>query len=276
MAELVASLAMEVVHRIVEQTEKLAATDEAAKRIMVLVRNMGFTIEEAMERGVFRSLSLENTKRNLDIVLAKLRELESWITEYNNAGKKKGRLARLRDYFYAGKNLEQLKSLSQELDGAFRRMDLSLSLEVCAGVKDLVEHQSDIAQDVFQLIQQHSGNPDDRNLAQTIANKTKIAMDEVKQELSSNMGYLRRMDDNVQFMKLQLGDLVEAVQRIQEGMNERLNSAQREDMATCLELAPFSVTEWVNERLGMCTHVKFTSVYTYMYVRYLFEKRLTP
>ncbi len=226
----------------------MAATDETAKKLLNIVKNVFYALEEARERGMFRT-ALESTCRNINTVYLKLQELQTWITNYNNEGRTKGMLRRFRDYFYAGDNLNQLNSLSMELDAAFKNMHMSLSLEVCAGVKDLVDHQSSIAKEVFGMIQQHSGRPDDHALAEFIAKKTNIAVQVVKQELVTNMEYLRRVVDDVAHIKSRMDALTCMLEKALLLKAEGL-AAPPSNIEQCLELAPFGVSEWVEKWRG--------------------------
>lgn len=251
MAETAASLSIQCAMILVQQLQKMGEVDTTAKYLESTLRSITYTLEEAQKRGTFRGAP-ESTCRNISIVHEKLQELQSWVTDYQNTGKTKGMLARLRDYWYAGQHLDKLKKLSLELDQAFKDMHLCLSLEICAGVKDLVEHQSSVAKEVFEMIQRHSGSSNDLKLAQAIANKTDIALENVKQELTSNMDQLRRVDANVAHIK----DKTDAILRLLENqMNAFIAlpfAAPQSDFERCLEPAPFSIAEWTDKGHGKC------------------------
>ena len=246
MAETAASLAIGLVSALIRQLQTMAAADATARKFLQLVKNVAYTLQGAQERGAFRS-SPGSILQNLKILHSALQRLEKWINDYNHAGRTKGRLARMRDYFYAGKNLEELNNLCKEIDDAIKCLDLSLNLEICAGVKDLVEQQSGVAREVFDMIQKHSGSADDRELAEAIAKKTDIAIDDVKQELKSSIEQLRIVDDNVK----KILAMVEGLYFLQvKSANVAPGISESEDVAQSLELAPFSVAEWVDERHG--------------------------
>jgi hypothetical protein len=247
MAETAATLSIELLKALVNRLDVLATTDETAKRLLQMTKSMSYTLEEARDQGTFKNAT-SCTRQNVEKLCDAIKGLQSWIDEYNNAGKTKGKLRRLRDYFYAGNNLNTLKALSKELDQAFKSLNLSLNLEVCAGVKDLVQQQFFLAKEVVGIIQQHSGSPDDWQLAETIAKKTNIAFENVKQELASNMDYLKKVDANVALIK----DQLEAIYNLLEAkLNLGPEVGMPDDIANLLEMAPFSKSEWVKEKNGM-------------------------
>jgi hypothetical protein len=244
MAETVASLAISLANALINRVRAMAAVDDAAKKLLEIVKSLCYTLEEARERGTFRS-SASSTYQYISTVHSKLQDLELWITNYHNAGKSRGMLRRMRDYFFAGSNLEELQGLSQDLDHAFKCLNLSLSLEISAGVKELVQQQSSIAQQVVGIIQQHSGKADDHELAEIIAKKTNFAIDSVKHELATGIQDLR---GDVGYIREKVDKLC---QLLEANMNVTAQgTAPPDDVAHCLELAPFSKSEWVNERHG--------------------------
>ena len=146
----VVSLCLECVRALVDQYNKLRSTDSAANDIAKLVENLGYVLEEAREQGLFKAPS-ESIRRNLENVHRWLGELDAWTKQYINAGKK-GKLARMRDYFCAGDNLEHLQRLSAGLDAALQGMDLALKMHMCAGIKAIIEEQRSLENRVSQFV----------------------------------------------------------------------------------------------------------------------------
>jgi hypothetical protein len=245
MAELAASAAISMALALKSQFDKMCEADSTAKSLYGLVRNVAYTLQDALNRKVFASPS-SNTLLNIEIVHSRLAELNQWISNYMQAGKTKGILRRLRDYFLAGGNLDELNRLSVELDGAMRCLGLALNMETCAGVQRLIQRQSTVAQHVFHIVQQHSGKSDDPHLAEKIAKLTNMAISDVKKELAENMQLFRRVDDNVQDIKSMLQKLI---LRVESNKKQERDSMEPEDLQGCLELAPFGNLEWV-ERGG--------------------------
>jgi hypothetical protein len=153
MAEELASAAISMALALKNQFDKMSETDSTAQSLCDLVRNVAYTLQDALGRHVFASTS-PNTLHHIQIVHSRLADLNQWISNYMHAGKTKGLLQRLRDYFYAGGNLDELNRLSLELDCALQCLDLSLNMQICAGVQRLIQLQSTVAQNVFHIVQQ--------------------------------------------------------------------------------------------------------------------------
>jgi len=247
MADIAASFAIQIAGALVQQLRSMAEVDEASKKLLSIVENICYALDDAQRRGAFRSAT-DSTMGNIARLRQLLEELQAWVNNYNHAGKTKGMLARMRDYFCAGKDLDKLSSLGEELDRAFKSLHLSLNLEICAVVKDLVVQQSGVAREVFQMIQQHSGTPNDSKLAEAIARKTNIAIENVRHELASSMECLRRVDDKLAHIR----DRVDALTRLLEAnMGLENFTAPLNGIEHNLEYAPFGVSEWVEKRQGM-------------------------
>jgi hypothetical protein len=251
--ELAATTAMSLVAALIHQLNAMAEVDEVSKRLKAIVKNLEYALEGARERGSFRS-SHGSTKAHLESVNTKLRQLQEWITNYQNAGRG-GMLRRMKEYFFACSNLEELRRLSQELDDACKGLNLSLNLEICAGVKELLQQQSNIAKDVVDIIEQRGGRADDHELAEIIARKTNMTIENVRRELARDMEFLRR---DVGEMKVTMGLILALLQAHLDGSALPApplhyppcyqNHDSYEDVATSLELAPFSRSEWEQER----------------------------
>jgi hypothetical protein len=237
MAESAVQLALNLAVRIIRRFETLAEADATAARLLALVSNVQYALRDAQNRDYHLGSQL------VDNVREKLQKLEDWILRYEqhgNTGQGKGKITRLLDYFHAGKNLEELKRLSQELDEACRCLGLQLNLETCAGIKQIIEQQKIIAAMAFDLVQKHTGGPDDDSLAQKMAGATNIAVTDIKADLSINMAYLRQMEMNV-------GEILRIVIDIQKLLmrdEANLPGPPPQNFKQCLEMAPFDILEW--------------------------------
>ncbi len=220
-----------------------AETDFTAIKVCSLAKNLAYALQEAKDHGSLESPS-ESFRQNLDMTHRLLKQLDAWTADYMNAGKNKGRLVSLCDYFYAGSNLDVLKKTSEDLDQAVKAMGLVVKMDMCACVKDIIEQQSGIAKDVVEALKQHTGGQDDGLLAAKLAMMTNIAVASVQRELTTSMAVLRRVENRLQYVR----DVI--IHDLGRKMGNMKIVASVDPGAACLELAPFSKLEWVNELQG--------------------------
>jgi hypothetical protein len=229
-----------------KQYSTMAEADPIAIRMCGFAKNVSYALLEAQEQGAFESPP-EGFHRNLEVTHGLLKQLEAWTADYINAGKNKGRLVRLCDCFYAGATLDVLKKTSEDLDQAVKAMGLAVKMETSAGVKDMIEQQNSIATDVVEALKQHAGRPDESLLAAKVAKMTNIAAADVQRELTACMEALRRVENRSQYIR---DEIVHDLERKMGSMRIVARADPAEDLAGCLEMAPFSRLEWVNEFQG--------------------------
>jgi hypothetical protein len=248
MVESVGSSIVQLALAFSRQYSAMNEADLTAIKVCSFAKNVAYALQEAQEEGALESPS-DSLRQNLDKMNTLMKQIETWAASYIDAGKKKGRLGRLFDYFYAGSNLDVLKKTSEDVDQAVKDIGLAVRMDLCAGVKDLIEQNNSIAPGVVEALQQHTGRPDDSLLAAKVAKMTNITIEDVQQELMRSMQALQRVENRSQYIR---EHVVSDLSRQMSGMKISAGVYQAEDLAECLEMAPFSKPEWVDELQGTC------------------------
>jgi hypothetical protein len=248
MVESVCSSAIKLGLAFSKQYSSMPEADFVCVKLSSLAKNVAYALQEALEQGALESAS-ESYRQNLDMTHGLLKQLEAWTENYMKAGRNSGRLGRLCGYFCAGMQVDVLKKICEDIDQAVKAMGMVVRMEMCAGVKDMIEQQSSIACIVVEeLKQQHAGRPDDL-LAARIAKMTTIPLADVQRELNTSMAALQSTENRSKYIK---DDILHGLSRHMGNMKIATSVDPGEDLAACLEFAPLSMLEWVQEQQGMC------------------------
>lgn len=148
--------AIKAVKFIYDRYKEMKDVDKTCEKCASELNRLRCVLEQGQESRAFDACS-PAMKEHLTEVCECVEQFKIFLNGYDQEGKKKGWFARMVDFCKTGANKDELLSLSDRLDHAIRGLNLSGTLDIHAGISQVLVQQGLIANTLGDLVSKHQG-----------------------------------------------------------------------------------------------------------------------